>query len=605
MKRLLFLTVAVAISSLAMAQWNRNLPKSTVLNQLKTSACKSSVTKTVKQGDLISLSQIKAEAAKASRRAGEDNGINGISQEAYTVSNMVGLLTMNMFSEIKYYAEGDKLNLGLYGLDYMEGTIHKGQANALSSYQADSVTFNLGTVAFEGESGKYFYGGATVAITKDDITSERNDKTTFGAYYFAEEDELYIPAQALSDFIAVFKEGETTPVFGTLIADLDILPASYLKQYISKATWTASDLGYNQSTGKPVVTPMEGGEAQVLVTNKGFYVIGIYPKAMGMENTWVFLEASEDGTQATISEDQYLGGGEYYIDESRTTTAEVVFTPVSILTDFSNWAEDYASVFLIENDEESQTTTIASDGLTSVSIYGFSDDDDMTGPWLHMTDVIITITYEPIGDDEGTTVKTSAEGYATFFDSQSAYTLPTGLQAQIVTGVTEGKLNFQTLTDGVIPQNTAVMLYSGKQASQTFTLEKTESQATYSGTNLLRGSDEATTTTADGDCYFYKLTFGSAGSSLENTFGWFWGAANGGAFQIEGHKAWLAVPKSAGVRYFINDDTNGIKEIGQLDNLQSDDWYDLSGRKIVNGQSSNRQIKKGIYVKNGKKFVNM
>lgn len=47
----------------------------------------------------------------------------------------------------------------------------------------------------------------------------------------------------------------------------------------------------------------------------------------------------------------------------------------------------------------------------------------------------------------------------------------------------------------------------------------------------------------------------------------------------------------------------GITSIGQLDNLQSDDWYDLSGRKIVNGQSSNRQMNKGVYIVNGKKVI--
>ena len=50
-------------------------------------------------------------------------------------------------------------------------------------------------------------------------------------------------------------------------------------------------------------------------------------------------------------------------------------------------------------------------------------------------------------------------------------------------------------------------------------------------------------------------------------------------------------------------ETTGITSIGQLDNLQSDDWYDLSGRKLSNGQLSNRQIKKGVYIQNGKKVI--
>ena len=53
----------------------------------------------------------------------------------------------------------------------------------------------------------------------------------------------------------------------------------------------------------------------------------------------------------------------------------------------------------------------------------------------------------------------------------------------------------------------------------------------------------------------------------------------------------------------------GIKNIGQSDNLQSDNLqvndaiYDLSGRKIVNCKLSNGKLPKGIYIKNGKKFV--
>ena len=54
---------------------------------------------------------------------------------------------------------------------------------------------------------------------------------------------------------------------------------------------------------------------------------------------------------------------------------------------------------------------------------------------------------------------------------------------------------------------------------------------------------------------------------------------------------------------FGDGETEGITSIGQLDNLQSDDWYDLSGRKLSNGQLSNRQMNKGVYIQNGKKVI--
>ena len=45
----------------------------------------------------------------------------------------------------------------------------------------------------------------------------------------------------------------------------------------------------------------------------------------------------------------------------------------------------------------------------------------------------------------------------------------------------------------------------------------------------------------------------------------------------------------------------GIKAIGLLDNLQTDNCYDLSGRKIV--KPSNGQMAKGVYIVNGKKII--
>lgn len=70
-------------------------------------------------------------------------------------------------------------------------------------------------------------------------------------------------------------------------------------------------------------------------------------------------------------------------------------------------------------------------------------------------------------------------------------------------------------------------------------------------------------------------------------------------FQLKGE---AAEAKSFNID-FGNGETTGITSIGQLDNLQSDDWYDLSGRKLSNGQLSNRQMKKGVYIQNGKKVI--
>jgi hypothetical protein len=76
---------------------------------------------------------------------------------------------------------------------------------------------------------------------------------------------------------------------------------------------------------------------------------------------------------------------------------------------------------------------------------------------------------------------------------------------------------------------------------------------------------------------------------------------------IKGFRAYFQLKNvPAEARSFVlnlGDESTGITSIGQLDNLQSGNWYDLSGRKLSNGQLSNRQMKKGVYIVNGKKVI--
>ena len=194
--------------------------------------------------------------------------------------------------------------------------------------------------------------------------------------------------------------------------------------------------------------------------------------------------------------------------------------------------------------------------------------------------------------------------YATFYDSQSAYTLPSGLTASVVTGVNNEKLTYKVIAEGgksnnVIPKGVAVMLTNKKEETSSYTLKPTDNEATYSNTNWLKGSDETTTTTADGNCLFYKLSYGPSNTNQSDVFGWYWGAANGNAFQIERNKAWLAVPMSAGapVRSFTMEDEATNIESLEKSTKTDDKYYDLQGRRIPKPTS------KGIYIHQGKKYI--
>ncbi len=217
-------------------------------------------------------------------------------------------------------------------------------------------------------------------------------------------------------------------------------------------------------------------------------------------------------------------------------------------------------------------------------------------PWSGFKDIV------PIDEVISQDVTLSSAGYATFYDSQAAYSLPSGVKACVVTTASDDKLTYEELTEGFVPKGVAVMLKNEQLKGGTFTLTRVEDDMRYTGENLLCGSDEATMTSADGDCYFYKLAYGTKGSDLASVFGWYWGAAGGAAFMIEGHKAWLAIPKAQvkKIRSFsIEGEATAIASLEENETATEDNvvYYDLQGRRI------SQPSRNGIYIRNGKKVA--
>ena len=197
------------------------------------------------------------------------------------------------------------------------------------------------------------------------------------------------------------------------------------------------------------------------------------------------------------------------------------------------------------------------------------------------------------------TVTVSEVGYATFFDSKNNYMLPEGLEAYVVTTANVDALAYTQVEDNIIPAGTAVMLKTQDGKGGEYTLTSTHAPvAEINYINLLKGSDEATITYADDDqALFYKLSYGHSETSMANVFGWYWGAENGAAFQIEGHRAWLAIPQpsAAAIGYRIGGDATGISTIASeqaTDGL----YYNLQGQPVANPT-------KGLYIHNNKKIL--
>ena len=199
-----------------------------------------------------------------------------------------------------------------------------------------------------------------------------------------------------------------------------------------------------------------------------------------------------------------------------------------------------------------------------------------------------------------TIVTLSKQGYATFYDSKRSYILPEGIKAYIVTEATQDALTYSEI-NGIINRGVAVMLESADKKGGDITLKSTSSpSATYIENNLLKGSDETTTTTANEDSWFYKLTYGAKKSPYADIFGWFWGAADGAAFQIEGHRAWLAIPKGGqnapALGYSLDAATTGISVTLMNNERENTEIYNLNGQRVT-------APAKGLYIVNGKKVV--
>ena len=164
----------------------------------------------------------------------------------------------------------------------------------------------------------------------------------------------------------------------------------------------------------------------------------------------------------------------------------------------------------------------------------------------------------------------------------------------------ENKLIVTEYTAGdIVPANTGVMVSSETAGAHNIVLS---TGATYlsAGENRLRATgNEGITATAmneaDPDCVFYRLTMHN-----KTDLGFYWGAAEGVAFDVVANKAYLAVPKSAGARIqgfsFEDGVITGIRNITPALSEGEGAIFDLQGRRVAKPVN-------GLYIVNGKKIV--
>ena len=102
--------------------------------------------------------------------------------------------------------------------------------------------------------------------------------------------------------------------------------------------------------------------------------------------------------------------------------------------------------------------------------------------------------------------------------------------------------------------------------------------------------------TAETGYKYYKLAYNDY--YAKTGLGFYWGADNGGAFNVKAGTAYLAVPETvASAKGFtLNGEATGIEGINaNVENVKA--IYNLNGQRVAT------MAKPGLYIVNGKKVV--
>ena len=192
--------------------------------------------------------------------------------------------------------------------------------------------------------------------------------------------------------------------------------------------------------------------------------------------------------------------------------------------------------------------------------------------------------------------------FATFYMDQNI-TLADGTDANIGLYTINGdgiNLANNTVTvtkvnDPIAIAGMPLLVYNGTTEQKTVTLKVTSVAPTagqmwsshFQGTAVDKTFDA--TDMADND--YYVLSGGSAFAPVK------------GAGTIAAHKCWLEFTKNNGnarqlTLVFDNDETTGVNEVIEVNEVSDDTLYDLNGRKL-----NAKPTRKGVYIQNGQKVV--
>lgn len=156
---------------------------------------------------------------------------------------------------------------------------------------------------------------------------------------------------------------------------------------------------------------------------------------------------------------------------------------------------------------------------------------------------------------------------------------------------TTANIEGKEVTGYYVPAKTGVLINSIDETVTYYVVKNKEVAPVDGGFNMLKPASEQMTE----GFKFYKLAYDNY--TEKTGLGFYWGAAEGGAFTVKPGLAYLAVPQAqaANVKGFSFDGTqtgiNGVEATTAKGAI-----YNLNGQRV-------EKVQRGIYIQNGKKFI--
>ena len=252
----------------------------------------------------------------------------------------------------------------------------------------------------------------------------------------------------------------------------------------------------------------------------------------------------------------------------------------------------------------------------SVSVSGSTVEFDVTGGQARVSAIAVVYTTgsstsyytsHPVAPTTATiTLSEACKDADSFYYGTYSNSKPFVVSEDIIVAeisVIDGKLLIDEYNPGdIVPANTGVMVSSDVAGDHTVNLSKEAGTSILGENNMLRPTGDTGITAdemaaADANCKYYRLTMHKG-----TTLGFFWGAADGAAFNVAANKAYLAVPQEIAqkIQSFVIGD-GGTTSIDGI----TTDGSENAQRTVYNlqGQRVNPDAAHGLYIVNGKKVI--